>query len=310
MKKNNTYLFNDEIDIRNLIQNLWQHKILILSISILSMLLAYIIPVKDNNHNYFKSIIAVKKNLQNIFAPYQNIFAPYQRIYINNDLSKSNFYIDFNEEFNEQFVKNFKDLINIDSFLKKNEYFNDLKIFLTSQKITASYYFYNKNFGVENNSDMNNLFFFIILPKKFNGDKFLESYLNFIFDQTKTSIKNKINKEMDDIIIKNENALAFSKKFDSIDLNKKLLENQNERYIDKYTLLFTQDELTQKISSLKELKFLLDDHMSNLNLNAIYITNQSFSQVSESYLLNINPLLGLILGFLLSLVIILLRKFF
>ena len=42
MKKSNTHLINDEIDLRDLIRKLWKEKILILSISIIFGLLGYL----------------------------------------------------------------------------------------------------------------------------------------------------------------------------------------------------------------------------------------------------------------------------
>ena len=130
MKKNKSTLIDDEIDIRNLVQNLWQHKILILSVSILSMLLAYIINpnTKDNNPNYFKSIIAVKKITKETLEPYLTM-------YHLNDLSKSNISIDFYKEFNEQLISNFLDIDNIITFLEESKDFDDFKLFLKSNKI-------------------------------------------------------------------------------------------------------------------------------------------------------------------------------
>jgi hypothetical protein len=61
MKKNKSTLINDQIDIRNLIQNFWQYKILIFSISILSMLFVYNISLNDNKPNFFKSAISIEK---------------------------------------------------------------------------------------------------------------------------------------------------------------------------------------------------------------------------------------------------------
>ena len=306
MKKNKSTLIDDEIDIRNLVQNLWQHKILILSISILSMLLAYIITpnANDNNPDYHKTVIAVKKISKETFAPYQNIYSY-------NDLSKSNIYIDFHKEFNEQFTMNFLDLNNIFIFLEESKDFDDFKIFFKSRKISSSHYFYSKNYGIENNNiDTRNIFFFFILPEKTNRDKFSNNYSHFILDKTKISIKNLINREIDNIIIQNENTLAKIEKFNPTDLSIRFLENKNEKYARTILDFPPQEELLQKISSLKELKFLLDDHLSNLDIKFHLLSDKLLSQVDRPKPLNINPLLGLIFGFFLSLVIILFKKSF
>ena len=304
MKKNKSTLIDDEIDIRNLVQNLWQHKILILSISILSMLLAYIITLNDNNPDYSKTVIAVKKISKETFAPYQNIYSY-------NDLSKSNIYIDFHKEFYEQFTMNFLDLNNILIFLEESKDFDDFRIFFNSRKISTTHYFYNKNYGMENNNiDMRNIFFFFILPEKINKDKFSNNYSNFILDKTKIYMKNLINREIDSSIIQNENTLAYIKKFNSTDLSKRLLENKNERYPGTILDSPSQEELLKKISSLKELKFLSDDHLSNLDIKFQFFSEKLPSQVDRPKPQNINPLLGLIFGFFLSLVIIFFKKSF
>lgn len=306
MKKNKSTLIDDEIDIRNLVQNLRQHKILILSISILSMLLAYIITpnANDNNPNYFKSIIAVKKISKDTFAPYQ-------KIYHYNDLSKSNIYIDFHKEFHDQLTMNFLDLNNIVLFLEESKDFDDFKIFLKSKKISTSNYFYSKNYGIENsNTDLRNVFFFFILPEKIEGNKFLNNYSNLILDITKISIKNLINKEIDNIIIQNENTLDKIKTSNSTDLPKWLLENINKNYLHKILDLPSENQLLQRISSLKELKFLSDDHLSNLDIKFHILSGDLPSQVDRPNPSNINTLLGLIFGFFLSLVIILFKKKF
>lgn len=306
MKKNKSTLIDDEIDIRNLVQNLWQHKILILSVSILSMLLAYIITpnANDNNPAYSKMVIAVKK-------PSKETFAPYQKIYLYSDLSKSNIYTDFYKEFYEQFTLNFLDLNNILLFYEESKDFDDFKIFFKSKKISPSYYFYSKNYGKENSHiDSTNIFFFFILPEKINRHKFSSNYSNFILDKTKISIKNLINREIDNIIIQNENTLAKIKTFNPTDLSKRLLENNNEKYPRIILDFPSQEEQLQKISSLKELKFLSDDHLSNLDVKFHFLSEELSSQVNRPKPLNINTLLGLIFGFFLSLVIILLRKVF
>ena len=47
MKKNNTYLADDEIDLANIIKSLWKEKILILSISIICGFLGYFYGLKN-----------------------------------------------------------------------------------------------------------------------------------------------------------------------------------------------------------------------------------------------------------------------
>ena len=154
------------------------------------------------------------------------------------------------------------------------------------------------------------MYFFFILPEKTDYDKFLKNYSSHILDKTKISIKNLINSEIDRIIIQNEETLAVIKKFDSTDLSKQFLGSQDLKDYYIISRFSTQKDLLRKISSLKELKFLLDNHISNVDLKFFNLSEKLFSKVDRPNSLNINLLLGLIFGFFLSLVIIVFKKRF
>jgi LPS O-antigen subunit length determinant protein (WzzB/FepE family) len=68
MKKNNTYLADDELDLGNIIKSLWKEKILISSISIICGLLGYFYASLE-----FKTEITLKNPPTQIFEPY-NLF--------------------------------------------------------------------------------------------------------------------------------------------------------------------------------------------------------------------------------------------
>ena len=65
MKKNNTYLADDEIDLGNIIKSLWKEKILILSISIIFSLLGYFYALSKPQE--FKTVITIKNPPIQIF---------------------------------------------------------------------------------------------------------------------------------------------------------------------------------------------------------------------------------------------------
>ena len=68
MKKNNSYLADDEIDLGDLLRTLWREKILILSISIICGLLGYL--YSSFKPEEFKTEIKLKDPPHQLFEPY------------------------------------------------------------------------------------------------------------------------------------------------------------------------------------------------------------------------------------------------
>ena len=71
MKKNNSYLTDDEIDLGDLVRTLWREKILILSISIICGLLVYLYALFKPEE--FKTEITLKNPPSQLFEPYTQL---------------------------------------------------------------------------------------------------------------------------------------------------------------------------------------------------------------------------------------------
>jgi LPS O-antigen subunit length determinant protein (WzzB/FepE family) len=72
MKKNNSYLTDDEIDMGDLIKSLWREKILILSVSIICGLAGYL--YASFQPQKFKTEIILNNPPSQLFEPYNDIF--------------------------------------------------------------------------------------------------------------------------------------------------------------------------------------------------------------------------------------------
>ena len=91
MKKNNSYLADNEIDLGNIIKSLWKEKILILSISIICGLVGYFYGLSKPQE--LRTEITLKNPPTQIFEPYSLL-----NFYNNNN----------NNNISGQFISNFK----------------------------------------------------------------------------------------------------------------------------------------------------------------------------------------------------------
>ena len=110
MKKNNPYITNDEIDLGDLIKILWREKILILSISIICGLLAYL--YASFKPQEFKIEIKLKNPPYHLFEPYSQMFMiPNYKDSSNNNNNNNN----IAEQFISDFKLNFLSLDNLEN---------------------------------------------------------------------------------------------------------------------------------------------------------------------------------------------------
>ena len=194
MKKNNSYLADDEIDLGDLVRTLWREKILILSISIICGLAGYL--YASFQPQEFKTVIKLKN------IPSQ-LFEPYNKIFINNNIANNNINSNNNNNNNyynnssiieRQFIYNFKlkflSLDNLQIFTEESREFDDFKAYLKSRNISAKRYFENKLSEVKEKNIIVPNNFFLVFTKELDGDIFLNNYAQFVNKQTIFEIKN------------------------------------------------------------------------------------------------------------------------
>ena len=188
MKKNNSYLADDEIDLGDLIRIFWREKILILSISIICGLLGYL--YASFQPQYFKTEIKLKNPPFHLFEPYTYLFTNNNNNNNNNNNFNNN--NNNNNNFNNnnniaagQFISDFKlnllSLDNLEIFVEESRDLDILKKFLKSRNISAKQYFVNK-FGEakEKNIIIPNTYFLVSEKKILNENTFLSNYVEFI----------------------------------------------------------------------------------------------------------------------------------
>ncbi len=250
MKKNNTYLADDEIDLRDITQKLWKEKILILSISIICGLLGYFYALLKTQE--FKTEIQLKNPPIQIFEPY-NLF----NISFNNK----------NNNITEQFISDFKlnllSLDNIENFLEESREFDNLKGYLKSRNISAKQYFFDYKFGEakEKNIIIPNKYF-INHSKELDGAIFFNKYVEFIKKKTIVELKNNLKLTFLNTINNHQEALEIAKK---IQLENPIIKNPNQlQVVNEPEALFYKG--TKVIS----------ENLSYLNKRLIKLENDKF----------------------------------
>jgi LPS O-antigen subunit length determinant protein (WzzB/FepE family) len=288
MKKNNSYLADDEIDLRDIIKSLWREKILILSISIICGLAGYL--YASFQPQIFKTKIIFKDPPRELFTPYSNLIKEAKTF----------------QDFISNFKLNFFSSNNLHSFVEESREFDNFKGYLKSRNITVQKYFQNKiNQEIEKNKIIENSFS-LVFTKELDGDIFLNNYAYFIKKKTVAEIKKNLKLSIETLITIHENAYEAA-----------ILINLQDPLIKLYSqsiIIAQQSDLLYRGS-----KMLLQD-IGNLKKVLIKLENDPFDfelvldkQLKSPVKANSNLLhfvSGIIFGFFLSLLIIYFKSIF
>ena len=296
MKKNNTYLAADEIDLGNIIKSLWKEKILILSISIICGLLGYFYASLKTQE--FKTEIILKNPPVQIFEPY-NLF----NINFNNNNNNNN-----NNNIHGQFISDFKlnflSLDNLENFIEESREFDNFKGYLKSKNISVKQYFSVQIFGEvkEKNIIIPNKYFLKHI-KELDGDIFLNKYVEFIKKKTIFEFKNNLKITILNTINNHQEALEIAKK---VQLENPIIQITNQgQVVNEPEALFYKGTKA------------LSENLNYINKRLIKLENDQFNYnvILQKALTSTNPInltsyfvLGLILGSFLSLIIIYLKN--
>jgi LPS O-antigen subunit length determinant protein (WzzB/FepE family) len=177
MKKNN-YRFNDEIDLIEVTTMFWKNKILLLSITIISFLLTYLLFSFEEKQ--YKIVIKIKNPPASIFFAYTNL-EPYISVKT-----------DINDSYISIFKSNFLSLDNLDLFLRqtKTEEFSDFKAYLKLNNVSIEDYFFNRIGEIKERNIVIPDYYYIIFNNKLDGIKFLNNYTVFVKNITIAQFKN------------------------------------------------------------------------------------------------------------------------
>ncbi len=302
MKKNNSYLVDDEIDFDNLIGLLWREKITILSISIVCALLGYLYAFFQPQK--FKTEITLKN------PPYQ-LFEFYSSVLSHNDSNSNSNSSSSNNNNNSnnlagQFIYNFKlnflSLDNLEKFVEERVGLDNFKGNLRSRNITVKQYFeYNKLGQVKEKNQIIPNKYFLIFPKELDGQIFFYNYAEFIKKKTAFEFKKYLKLSIENKINYLEQALESAK---IINLENPILKSMNQpsQVVNEPEALFYKGTkiLAQNIIYLKKLSIKLENDQFNYNL----ISDSPSFPINLSESLSLYSLAGLVFGFFFSLIII------
>ena len=198
----------DDIDVAEVIKWLWKEKNIILSISLIFFVSAYIyiysLPKK------YQTVIVLREIPQTLFSKFDNVIKLQQQ---QQQQQQNNFSLLLDKNFNEQL----NSMSNLDKFYnqKKNKSFDD---YLKKKNISAKDYFYNRgsnsNFGnlkeIRNKIIKNK--YYLNFPEELKGGQFLNEYVIFTFQNSLQHIKNEMLLQITDKKSYFDQILKVSKK--------------------------------------------------------------------------------------------------
>ena len=307
MKKNNSYLTDDEIDLSDIIKSLWREKILILFISIICGLFGYLFASFQPQN--FKTEIKLKN------PPYQ-LFESYSYL-INNNNQKTTTTTttttttiiikttNVAEKFFSDFNLNFLSLDNVESFVEESQGLDNFKRYLKSKNITAKKYFIDKLGIVKEKNIIISNKYFLVFEKNLDGDIFFNNYVEFIKKKSVTEFKKNLKLTIENRINSYEQALETAKLINLENPILKSLNNQNQAVNEPEDLFYKGSKLLSlEINYLKRLLIKLENEQFNFEI----ILDKASPPLLQNASVSLFFVSGLILGFLLSLAIIFLRN--
>jgi LPS O-antigen subunit length determinant protein (WzzB/FepE family) len=292
MKKNNSYIADDEIDLADLIKSLWREKILILSISIICGLAGYV--YASFQPQEFKTEIQINYPPPQLFEPYT---------YVLNNTPNTN--TNIVAQFVSDLKVNFLSLDNVETFIEESREFSNFKGYLKTRNISAKKYFKNKLLNeaslVKEKNLINTNRYFLFFTKELDGDIFLNNYVQFIKKKTIIETKKKLKFSIENMIVIYENSLEKAK---LINLENPILKsmNQSTQVVNEPNDLFYKGSkiLSHEITYLKRLLIKLENDQFYYEIT----TDKPFS----SYVKTSSSLkyfaIALMIGLFLSLIII------
>ena len=287
MKKKNTYLVDDEIDLADFIKSLWRGKILILTISIICGLAGYL--YASFQPQMFKTEIQLKN-------PPPQLFESYSLIFNNNNNSKT-----LAAQFISDYKLNFFSLDNLQSFVEESRELDDFKAYLKSRNFSVKKYFANKISEVREKNLIIPNKYSLVFTKEINGDIFLNNYVQFIKKKTVLEIKEFLKTLIESRIILYEVSLEKAK---LINLENPVLMPMDS----KYQVVNEPDELFYKGSKIISLEIIslkrLLTKLEKDQFNFAIVSDKAFKSPVETMSNLSHILYGLMLGIFLSLGII------
>jgi LPS O-antigen subunit length determinant protein (WzzB/FepE family) len=268
MKKNNTYITDDEIDLGDLVRTLWREKILILSISVICGLFGYLFASFQPKE--FKTVIQLKNPPSQLFEPYKDVFS--DNINNNNNNNNNDNNNNNNNSVAGQYISDFKlnflSLDNLQNFVEESREFDNFKGYLKSKNILVNRYFVNRITQVQEKDLIIPNKYFLVFQKELNGDIFLNNYVQFIKKKTVFEIKKKLKSSIENKIVIYDQALEKAKLINLENPILKSIESRQFQVVNEPTDLFYKGSkiLSQELIYLKRLLIKLENDQFNYEI--------------------------------------------
>ena len=309
MKKKNISTFEVEINSIDLIKQFWKEKVLILSVSVICTLLAFLFVTFVNTQKadsqtriilQIPSVVALQKykdflNDDNFINNNNN--NNNNNNGNNNGINNNNFSLLF---FNSLKAK-LSSIDNLESFLEQSKEFDNFKVFLKERNITAKQYFTKDRFGIitDKKQQVSNEFF-LNFNKELDGVTFLNNYVEFTKNKVINEVRNVLKIKLLVAIEKHEIAFEIA---NQIKLEVPILKSMSSgsSVVNEPTSLFylgTQ-VLSQQSKYFK--KLFLDLESDKLNIDVILDKASPARTIDNN---SFRVWMGSVFGFFFSLVVI------
>lgn len=299
MKKSGQSPPREQIDMRQIIFNIWKEKITILATTLLITIIGFAL-VYEKNPKKFTSTITVRDAPNHFFEEY--------RPFLIKDFFQSNQGqpVGIAESFNNEFELNLLSIENLLVFFEENNKIEAFKDYLKKNNISARDYF-NGGLKILIDTDKKSAGrkYYLSYTPPLNADDFLNNYIAYTKIKTEKIIIEQILERIQVEIKVHEQTLNIAKRLDII--KPYLFGEKNTGYIqDSQSYYRGTEVITQQIINLNDL--LKRTKEFKLNYNPILIKASS----SMSFHLNKkeakNPIFNLmafiLLGLILSIIII------
>jgi len=215
MKKNNTHLTDDLINLSDFFNKLWKGKIIIFTISVLFSLTTYIYHANKPSVRQHQIEVVIKNPPKRIFFIFN--FADYFK--------------NINSLYDDYILTFEKDLLsfdNLQNFVDQNQKIDNFKKYLKSNNISTKQYF-NGKFGKFKKEQIiyPNKFFLIFDDNFEKPEEFLYDYIVFVQKNNLKNLKNDLKYFTEITIIDLEKSLEIAR---SIDLNDTSLQSTDFLY--------------------------------------------------------------------------------
>jgi LPS O-antigen subunit length determinant protein (WzzB/FepE family) len=317
MKKKNISTFEVEINSIDLIKQFWKEKVLILSVSVICTLLAFLFVTfvntqkKDSQTRIIlqvPSVVALEKykdflnddnfiNNNNNYNNNKNNNNNNNNSGNNNGINNNNFSLIF---FNSLKAK-LSSTDNLESFLDQIKEFDNFKVFLKERNITAKQYFTKDSFGIitDKKQQVSNEFF-LNFNKELDGVTFLNNYVEFTKNKVINEVRNALKIKLLVAIEKHDIAFEIA---NQIKLEVPILKSMSSgsSVVNEPTSLFYLGTQVLSQQSKYYKKLLLDLESEKLNIDVILDKASPARTVDNN---SFRVWMGLVFGFFFSLLVI------